>query len=764
MKRTFTILASIAIAISLSVSCTDLSEIEKRIDSVENQLEALQTQVSQLNNNADLLQALKDAKTIKEIKKENGVTTIILSNGDKYEIPDGANGEPGSTPQLTIDDKGYWSVSYDGTTWTKLENKATPEFSMKDGYWMVRYSKNDEFTQLLDPSGNPIAVTGGGGIAFDWEVVDGVFRMTLPDPDGGEDRIVELPIVGNEFSVTFDTNSLSPVEGQENIYQIEEGVELAVPVTIKGLVSNQFEITAPAGWTVALDDNDDTDNETFKLLVTGHNVATKAIVGSTATDVVLKIFSDTYGTAMDKIRFELVGSIVATPAISKVEFVGTENNVLKFNVDFRSATGYKYLLYAEGATAPAVETLKAADSSTEKILNLTEYTDGTEKKPLEIFGKYTLYVLAYADGDVYEETATPKSATGLFDDPSITGLYREYLLGNDITIAGKVYNKATYGEAVLLEKGASIATAYNGTSILTKVFFVNENATFDYTGAVKYMVIISNNPAKRSKLTVNQQIKLNQGDAGDKGEFVLSGIDFDSSPVDNYPLAQNQNGKFDYVLFQNCHIKTKETKSLSYISSAARSYNYFAIADSEYEMQSKDNIIISVGTSTATYGTISITNSIVYNTTENSIDGFRIFNGDKATIEKVIFNNNTLINLHSSQSSSSALGAIMVGTLTEMECSKNLIFTNKKLQNHNLLLKATNNPTDGSKVVDNITYKGGDLNTTYNSQICFGGKGKLPNSEEAKLLEVDPFDGGTYDIENCRFIPAEAYKSYGAQR
>ena len=81
-------------------SCTDLSGLEKRLDSAESDIQAVQTQITVLNENqkalAELkeLEALKGAIVISSVVEDNTQIIINLSNGDTITILKDANEEP----------------------------------------------------------------------------------------------------------------------------------------------------------------------------------------------------------------------------------------------------------------------------------------------------------------------------------------------------------------------------------------------------------------------------------------------------------------------------------------------------------------------------------------------------------------------------------------------------------------------------------------------------------------------------------------------
>lgn len=122
-------------------NCTDISEIEERLDNLEICVNDLTNAYNALN------EAYKSNKMITEVSKneENNSWIIKFSDNTSIEIKngkDGANGSDGAngiTPLLQIDQNGFWTVSYDNGV---------------------------SFEKINDSSGNPIQSKGQEGISI----------------------------------------------------------------------------------------------------------------------------------------------------------------------------------------------------------------------------------------------------------------------------------------------------------------------------------------------------------------------------------------------------------------------------------------------------------------------------------------------------------------------------------------------------------------------------------------------------------------------
>ncbi len=156
MKNLFTILlCCICIIIG---SCTDLDEVNSRLDTLEKTVFDMQSAVQALD------QAYKEGKIIKDVKALEGDTggwTVYFSDNSSINIVngtngvDGKNGIDGKTPYLKVDQDGYLTVSYDnGETFTRLKDengndiyvnsKSVRVITNDNGYYVfVEYDTND---------------------------------------------------------------------------------------------------------------------------------------------------------------------------------------------------------------------------------------------------------------------------------------------------------------------------------------------------------------------------------------------------------------------------------------------------------------------------------------------------------------------------------------------------------------------------------------------------------------------------------------------
>ena len=782
MKSKITHLTRYAAAALCCVSvfaCNDLKELEDRVDSLENRVTALETQIPALNENLEAISELMDgAKFITGITAVDGSEneyTITMSDGESYTI---VQGQIGNTPQIAVED-GYWVVDYEGDgTFVPITEvgaedgltiAAVPQFQVSaEGNWQISTDGRKTWVDVLDTGGQKVPALAEGSdffkdITYDEET--GELSFTLSD--------------GQTYTFTVSSDFVCQILDSE-------GNQLTGTVTFTAGISKEFNvrmrgvsdvyIQKPDGWNAVLEDlpADPSAESTIKLTVTppaGDTPGTK-VSADTEKDIVLhataaasdrsifaKMTVELSDAAMPEVAIEL-GEVTA----ESISYTLTPNG---------DVTSWKYMLLPASETAPATAEdfdNRATDGSATK-LKLTQDANG---KNIAAGTTYILYVLAVnsENGEVTQITAS-ESATPMYDN-----LFTAYDNGNNIVIGNRTYNKTEYGEAVhITSSNSSINASYNGSEGSARIYFVDPdaNATYDFTGNVADMVIIGTIPGTRSKLTVNQQIKLNKGSVGTDypGQFVVYNIDFDatSATLNNYPLAQNWSGNFEYVMFNDCHIKTGinngQGRPLSYVNEK-RGYADFNMTGCVWEANTSttQNYIISTGAKAKdwTYGKLTFENNVFFQPNGSLSSGFRAFHGQNSlNVTEFIFNNNTVVNMIPSVSSAAG-GIIYANIVTTIEMNDNLIYNGTAITNNCGLARIdafdTTPPTTASIQRNLVSYPAsGDF--TWISVI---GNKTMTGIEAVTSTTENPFAGGTFKLETGTFIPNSTYSSYGARQ
>ena len=727
-------------------ACSDLSELEERVDDLDSRVQALENQAENLNSTIGTIQTLLDDKLF---------ITKIEETADGY------------TLTMSDDTKLYWIVSYDnGENFDRIkvdgeqdmDVSAKPLFRVNaDGNWEVSTDGGKTYDPVYYAgTTDPVSASSEGdsffkGVSFDEE--SNTITLTLAD--------------GNSYSFSVSTDFVCSIGTTESPVIFSAGIPREFDVTVKGVA--EVYIVTPTGWEAVLEDlpADPSTESTIKLTVTppaGDTPGTR-VSADTEKDIILhataaasdrsifaKMTVELSDAAMPEVAIEL-GEVTA----ESISYTLTPNG---------DVTSWKYMLLPASETAPATaeDFNERATEGNATELALTQDANGND---IAAGTTYILYVLAVnnENGEVTQITAS-ESATPMYDN-----LFTAYDSGNDIVIGNRTYNKTEYGEAVhITSSNSSINASYDGGENTARIYFIDPdaNATYDFKGNVADMVIIGAIPGTRSKLTVNQQIKLSKADIGTShsGQFVVYNIDFDATTLGNYPLAQNFDGNFEYVMFNDCYIKCNPdgNRPLSYISPNNRGFADFNMIGCHFEAGSAtQNYVINASSSTMNYGNLTFENNIFF-TKENKGERFAVFNGSKTTVESVVFNNNTVVNLQPCNSSN-ALALIYVSIVKSVEMNDNLIYNGTAITNNCGLARidafGTTPPTSASIQRNLVSYPAsGDFRW-----MSVNGDKTMTGIEPVTITTENPFSGGgTFDPENETFIPNSTYRSYGARQ
>ena len=727
MKTITKILASAALFAGVFTACSDLSDLEKRVDSLESRVSALEKVIPSLNSNIEGLQALMNAGTINSAAQANGVWTITLSSGETISLTEGSIGV-GNAPVMSVDKDGYWMVDYgQGATYVNGEQKImavgqdgiTPVFGVDaQGFWTVSYDNGQTFQQVLGADNQPVSALPSGEVEDPYftnvEVVDGILTVTLRS---GE--TVTVPVVA-DFLCAIEAQG-TQVFGQ--------GETKPYNVTIKGVKSTM--LTVPAGWKATLSEPVD---EKAILTVTAP-VLTKGVIADSGSDISILAFSSQGYATIAKLQVETAEGDVEITPIANVSAGAATETTLTFNVATLNTTSWKYIILKEGETAPDAAKI-AADGTTGTGTSVTV-------ENLESATAYVLYVLPINgdnNGDVANAKATTKKAP-------ITSYYALYNAGETITIGGKQFSKETHGEATLMEADGNITT--NG------VYFIKEGVTASYTGTggIKKLIVIGDKDGAKStyKSGIDAYMKLNGGGDG-TGYVVYHNVVFDQSATSTqYACTVNFNESFPLMMFSNCEFKQNSAKPIFYVSNAARSFTELIFTECTFNVTTAQPII-NVGSVASTYGTYKVNNCVFYG--DGSKD-FRFFAGSAATINNIEFTNNTFVNIKITDA------YFNCGVIKNTTITGNIFHMTASMANNISIVNSSKATIEGGSVQDNISYTG----QTNSFMAIWGGKDNwFDGVKEITKLESDPFEGGTFDLANGKFVPAAAYASYGAQR
>lgn len=344
----------------------------------------------------------------------------------------------------------------------------------------------------------------------------------------------------------------------------------------------------------------------------------------------------------------------------------------------------------------------------------------------------------------------------------VESYYALYEAGETLTISGVNVNKETFGEATLItEDNYDLAPTADGG-----IYFIKEGITVNFTSDanIDHLVLIGDNSHKISRIHVEKQIKLLLQAEGN-GHFLCKNIALDASDFSNQIFTVNSNGVYPYVAFDQCEIIPAPTKHLLYLSSAERSIDNFIIENSKFIVPTgtgeNQKFLISAGSSTATYNHITIRNNVFY-CQEGSIRTFAVIQGSQTTIGDITIDNNTFVNVHPATTSVVYTQEIS----NSVNISNNLFYMDVNEANNCIIVRATKNKDDGSGYPANGTCENNIVkrqDSSRNWQMFYGGKRpSFLTGEPLTIISANPFEGGTFDLENGIFVPNAEYAQYGA--
>ena len=124
MKKLFLLFL---LPLSLLLSCTDLSDVEKRLDKVEEEVSDIKSAIAALQESYSSGKIITDVQPLQNLP---GGWRFIFSDGSYIDLLNGADGNDGADcadvssviiPYLLVDSDGYWCVSYDnGATFSRI--------------------------------------------------------------------------------------------------------------------------------------------------------------------------------------------------------------------------------------------------------------------------------------------------------------------------------------------------------------------------------------------------------------------------------------------------------------------------------------------------------------------------------------------------------------------------------------------------------------------------------------------------------------------
>ena len=730
---------------AIFASCTDLSGIEERIDSLDSRVTALENQVASFNESLTAINGLiKDGTVITGITETENGYTFTASNGETYTI---TNGTAGNTPLVRIDEDGNWEVSYDnGEKYTDImagdvpasAQGIAPQFQVSaDGYWQVSTDGGKTFSDVhYAGTEDKVPAVGESGTSWfkdvEYDEENGTLIITLANSD----TPLVIPVVSDFSCIIYDGQN--PVDyNTAQIFSAGEQKKASLS-DISETGEATLTVTAPASASA--------------------DALTK-VTADTEKDITIHALNKDGLSLFAKMQVETVSGPVPT---MKVEAGTIDFTSVSFSISgVENLTGYRYLLYASTTPAPDQSAMLSSgtlveDSDPAALDGLTQTSEGTA---ITYSTAYTLYVLPVNDNDgnplygniisVPVTTLTPETYYDLF------------MAGGTITIGETSYKRSDFSDENIIQVTEGAVAAINGN-----IYFINEGCTISSV-ANQNVILIGNDPENKPVWTITAS-KYLSAKTDEISRLILYNITIDASNFSNYMFTVNtdyaDNGAFGEFVLDNCDIHM--TKSSPFYSiSGARYLDKFIMVNCNVNVpdNASNRFMIHTNTNETVFKQIIYRNNIFY-CPQNLATGFRLVssgtNGDNATtVEEICVENNTFINAVPSNSA-----MIIAETVQSATLNRNIFYTDQTQSNNRNMIRCNVAETGSYPSSANATanYAFDNNGAVYNIFYSSNYSPATGTVEPVNIIGASPFT--SLDITTGTYTLSGEYSSYGAQR
>lgn len=575
MKKIFKSMLLAALALA-TVACqqSDIDALERDIENLRSRLKALETQVDVLNDNVEALQKLLNGATINSVEEKDGTYTITLSNGEVLTLTQGSEGGY-YTPTISVDSEGYWTVSFDNKTYTRITDAAgkpvlavaqpgatgstgadgvTPQFKVDAaGYWLVSYDGGKNFVQVLGADGKPVNASNGTAtdrFFADVKVEGTMLVVTLLDG-----KTYQMPIVSNFKCVIANT---------EAVVYFAKNETRSFDVTMVGVAATV--VTNPEGWSASLTAKEGAaaDGATHTLTVSAPAAETRAVADSRIDVCILAVAENGLST-IAKMCVATNDIVLHSPSVKSVTVDTSKSTetTLTFSVETDDANGWKYMCVPSSEAAPeASEVFEKGAAGAAGAVTAEGLTQGTA---------YTIYVVA-----VYDSTFGATLGTAEARTVKAAMDYWE----QGVTIGGITYDKNT--------SGAELVTASTEIS-KAGVYFLDPADGAQITMAkctATDIVLIGRHSTKRPKITMTSgPISMGNGNG-----LIMKNVEFDAVTYNNYTFnfaSGTVNSK--NMIFDDCKLLMPAGKNISYFNNASGTIDNVEITNTVIDVKATSN-------------------------------------------------------------------------------------------------------------------------------------------------------------------------------
>lgn len=234
-------------------------------------------------------------------------------------------------------------------------------------------------------------------------------------------------------------------------------------------------------------------------------------------------------------------------------------------------------------------------------------------------------------------------------------LYMAYQLGFDLNIGGQRFDKATYGEATLIESAISAPQA--------GVYFLNPGIEQPMGSNISQMAIIGRYAGQRSVLT-RSGLSYISGTADANNYLILANVEYKVTNLgtNKYYLGVNSTDVFENLVFDNIKVELPNAISLATCSNNDnRALKNVVLMNSDIKVGASPADATYTG-ATTTYliksdaetaadkdkgmNSVVIENNIIFS--DADVKRFRVFSAEKVNVPSLRMNNNTFVNCYTS--------------------------------------------------------------------------------------------------------------------
>lgn len=524
-------LLTIAASVLAMAACGNIDDLEERVDKIENRVAALEKVAETINGNIKALQAIASGQAINSVEEKDGAYILNLSNGQTITLNQGNVGV-GKAPVMSVDKDGYWMVDYqDGKGAIYLtddegqkivavgQNGITPMFGVsEDGYWTVSYNGGESFAPVLDVKGEKVKAVAGSSTE------DSYFAGVEYD---NESLVLTLKN-GEQYKVPVVGGFLCKINGASDEEVFRKGEKKTFSVEQKGIASTI--ITAPKGWEAYL-------TSSVLSIQAPADVATKAALADTRTDVSVVAISEAGHIAIAKVRVKVDGSVSVYDPAASVALVEATVSTLKFNVTTENAASWYWMVRKSGEAAPSVsELISDGTKGTDAVVTVEGLMGQTE---------YVMYVLPC--GEVNNGPIAAFKAT----TADYSNLYEAWEAGAEIKIGSQTYSKAKNGKGTLVKNtDQRIWGGWFNDGTFGAVF-LDEGASAFIKAAEGYnksVVVIGNIPGTRPVVKIEGAFAVGGSD------FILKNVSIEMADGIGSNAAISSNTVMGRLIFDDCRV------------------------------------------------------------------------------------------------------------------------------------------------------------------------------------------------------------------